>query len=945
MKFPRALRLITSMALLALTAPLFAQQTGSISGKITDTNGGVLPGVTVEARSNVLPGPRVSTSGGNGDYRLPALPPGEYTVVFNLSGMQSVTRKALVQLGQETNVDAKLGVAGLTEAVTVTAESSFIDKDTASIATGLSSNQLASLPLGTEYRDLMKVIPGITYTQDATRGPSSGGSGQDNVYQFDGVNVTLPLFGTLAAEPSSHDIAQVTVIKGGARAVDFERAGGFSIDSVSKSGTDTWTGQVNYRLQNSGMAANLKSGTLSRFEQDKSWATAGLGGPLVKDRLYFYGSYYRPSVSRNNRANLYGELPKYKSVRNEGFGKLTFTPSSKILLNLSYRQSKRLDESDLFASNAANTTGTGTQVKQKIITGDGSWIINPNSYATFKFTKFENPNQGRPDNTANVTISTTPGTKLDLANLDKIGRFAVPLPAAGQTAYNSFIQPLIDRYGYTANGVKTGGGIVGYGLLFDNDDFFRDAGQVGYNLTVGGSVKHDLHVGFQMYTDSEDLLRSSNGWGAISAPRGLTFQGRPVSYVAAFQQQGTGLAKPIHSEYKSQNIEFNDTIRFKDWTFNIGALASKDTLYGQGLKNDASTISGYTLSLGTKYKMYELPFSKMIQPRLSVNWAYNGKDTVYASYAQYKPAASSLPRAASWARNLATTIQAYFDETGTLFALDPVASSSGKLFVNDLTPRTTDEFVAGTARQVNTHLTARVYGRYRKGSHFWEDTNNTARTAFNPPATVNGVAVPKQLYIPDLTAKLAQIGSGSSYVIAELDGAFTKYWEGTVELEWRGSKGLANVSYTRSHYYGNFDQDNSTTSTANDGNIFIGSSNIGDGAGRQLWDNKTGDLHGDRPHMLKVSGIRNLPWKATAGFFFVFQSGHPWESTNYEIYRPLVGTSTSDTNRYAEPAGSRRGPNHYQLDFNYTQDVRLTDKIKGGQDEGPLRGHAGCGRH
>ena len=926
--FPRAQRVFLSLGLIALTAPLFAQQTGTITGKVTATDGSTLPGVTVEARSNVLPGPRVTTTGNNGDYRLPALPPGEYTVVFNLSGMQSVSRKALVQLSQETNVDAKLGVAGLTEAITVTAESSFVDKDTASIATGLSSNQLASLPLGTEYRDLMKVIPGITYTQDTTRGPSSGGSGQDNVYQFDGVNVTLPLFGTLAAEPSSHDIAQVTVIKGGARAVDFERAGGFSIDSVSKSGTDKWTGQVNYRLQNSGMAANLKSGSLSRYEQDKNWATAGLGGPLVKDRLYFYGSYYRPSVSRNNRANLYGELPQYKSTRNEGFGKLTFTPTSKILLNLSYRQSKRLDESDLFASNAANTTGTGTQVKQKIITGDGSWVINPNSYATFKFTKFENPNQGRPDNIANVTISTAAGTKLDLNNLDKIGRFAVPLPAAGQTAYNSFIQPLIDRYGYTANGVKTGGGIVGYGLQFDNDDFFRDAGQVGYNLTVGGSVKHDLHLGLQMYTDSEDLLRSSNGWGAISAPRGLTFQGRPVSYVAAFQQQSTGLAKPIHSEYKSQNIELNDTIHFKNWTFNIGALASKDTLYGQGLKEDSSTISGYVLSLGTKYKMYELPFSKMVQPRVSANWAYNGKDTVYASYAQYKPAASSLPRAASWARNLATTINAYFDETGTLFALDPVASSSGKLFVNDLTPRTTDEFVVGTARQMNTHLSARVYGRYRKGSHFWEDTNNNARQAFNPPATVNGVAVPKDLYVPDLSAKLAQIGSGSSYVIAELDGAFTKYWEGTVELEWRGSKGMANLSYSRSHYYGNFDQDNSTTSTSNDGNIFIGSSNIGDGAGRQLWDNKTGDLHGDRPHMLKVSGIRNLPWKGTAGFFFVFQSGHPWESTNYEIYRPLVGTSTSDTNRYAEPAGSRRAPNHYQLDFNYTQDLRLTAKIK-----------------
>jgi hypothetical protein len=932
MKFSRALRMLLSLSLAVLSTPLWAQQTGAIVGKVVDTSGGVLPGVTVEARSNVLPGPRTTVTSGAGDYRLPALPPGDYTVVFNLSGMQSTTRKAFVQLSQETTLDAILGVQGMTEAVTVTAESGFVDKDRSSIATGLSSRQLTTLPLGTEYRDLMKVIPGIQYTQDLTRGPSAGGSGQDNVYQFDGVNVTLPLFGTLAAEPSSHDIAQVTVIKGGARAVDFERAGGFSIDSVSKSGTDKWTGQVDYRLQNSGMAADLQSGSLSRFKQDKAWATVGLGGPLVKDRLYFYGSYYRPTISRDNRANLYGNLPPYKSTRNEGFGKLTFTPTSKILLNLSYRQSKRLDESDLFASNAADTTGTGTLIKQKIITGDGSWIINPNSYATFKFTKFENPNQGHPDNTANVTIGTAVGTRLDVANLDKIGRFSVPAPIAGQTAYNAFIQPLIDRYGYTANGVKTGGGLVGYGLQFDNDDFFRDGGQVGYNLTVGGGVKHDLHVGYQLYTDSEDLLRSSNGWGAISVPGGRTsFQGRPIYYLAAFQQQSTGLAKPIHSEYKSQNLEFNDTIRYKNWTFNLGALASNDKLYGQGLKNDDSTLSGYVLSLGTKYLMYELPFKKMIQPRLSATWAYNGKDTVYASYAQYKPGASSLPRAASWARNLATTINAYFDENGNLFATDPVASSSGKLFVKDLTPRTTDEFLVGTARQLNQHLSARVYARYRKGSHFWEDTNNNARQAFNPPASIQGasgpVPIPKDLYIPDLSARLAQIGSGSSYVIAELDGAYTKYWEGTLELEWQSAKGAANLSYTRSHYYGNFDQDNSTVAGLNDGNIFIGSSNIGDGAGRQLWDFKDGNLHGDRPHLLKASGYRSLPWKATAGAFFVFQSGEPWEAMSYEPYRALT-TSTSDTNRYAEPAGSRRGPNHYQLDFNYSQDIRMTDRFK-----------------
>ena len=100
----------------------------------------------------------------------------------------------------------------------------------------------------------------MQYTQDQTRGPSAGGSGQDNVYQFDGVNVTLPLFGTLSAEPASHDIAQITVIKGGARAVDFDRSGGFSIDSVSKSGTSRYSGQVSYQLQTEGMAADLASG-------------------------------------------------------------------------------------------------------------------------------------------------------------------------------------------------------------------------------------------------------------------------------------------------------------------------------------------------------------------------------------------------------------------------------------------------------------------------------------------------------------------------------------------------------------------------------------------------------------------------------------------------------------------------------------------------------------
>jgi hypothetical protein len=313
----------------------------------------------------------------------------------------------------------------------------------------------------------------------------------------------------------------------------------------------------------------------------------------------------------------------------------------------------------------------------------------------------------------------------------------------------------------------------------------------------------------------------------------------------------------------------------------------------------------------------------MIQPRVGGTWAYNSRDTVFASYAKYTPAASSLPRAASWDRNLiGTFIDAHFDVNGVLFATAPVGSSTGKLFVNDLTPRTNNEFLLGTARQLNSRWTARLYGRYREASHFWEDTNNNARVAFNPPADI-----PRTLYVPDLADKLTQIGSGgngSSYVIAELDGAYTKYYEATIESEWRGSQSFVRGSYTFSRYYGNFDQDNS--SIGNDDNIFIGSSNIADGAGRQLWDLKDGTLRGDRPHMLKLYGYRALPWNATAGAFAIAQSGQPWETWSYEPYIALT-TSTSDTARYAERAGARRSPAHYQLDLNYTQNFRLAPRL------------------
>jgi hypothetical protein len=908
------------LAVLLVSSSAHAQQTGSVAGRVVDTSDLALPGVTVEARADVLPAPRVAVTDGNGDYRLPALPPGNYTLTFTLSGMQTVERPATVQLALTTVVDATLGVAGLNEVVTVTASASLIDRSSAEIGTAIAAEQIRALPVGQQYRDLVKLIPGVQVSNDAVRGPSAGGSGQDNVYQFDGVNVTLPLFGTLSAEPASHDVEQVTTIKGGARAVDFERSGGFTIDSVSKSGTSRLSGLVSFQLQNSAMVAEQASGVSSRFESDRMWTTLNLGGPVLTDKLHFYGSYYRPETRRSNPSNNYGELPEFKSTRNEGFGKLTYTPNSSVLLHVSYRGSDRIDTGDVFAANASATSGTGSEAQQRIAIVEGSWIINNRSHATFKATRFNLETQGRPDHIAAASASQTLGTRIDLTQLDQIGRFSVPLPIAGQAAFNQFVQPLIDRYGYVDNGVRTGGGIVGFGQQFDDIDFFRDSVEGGYNIILGERVSHELHVGYQIYKDGEDLLRSSNGWGLITVPGGrISFNGTPIFFTAAFQQQGVGAVPTIHSEYLSHSFEVNDTIRWGNFTFNAGLLASNDSLYGQGLREDESTLSGYAAAPGNKYEMLDIPFTKMLQPRVSATWAYNGSDTVFTSYARYHPAASSLPRAASWDRNLATTINAHFDANGVMFATTPVASSSGKLFVDDLSPRSVDEVVVGTARQLSSNWTGRLYGRYRAARNFWEDTNNNGRILYDPPA-----GIPRELYIADLPQKLAQIGSGSTFVIAALDDAYTDYYEVSAESEWRGANAFVRGSYTWSRYTGNFDQDNSTLS--NDDNIFIGSSFIGDDAGRQLWNFRDGRLRGDRPHMLKLYGFYGLAWNASVGAFMFAQSGHPWEMWSYEPYIALT-TNTSDTGRFAETAGSRRTDPHYQLDVNYTQNVALAGRL------------------
>ena len=302
----------------------------------------------------MLPGPRDDRHRRERRVSPAGTAAGQLHRQFTLAGMQTVTRNAQVQLSQDTVADATLGVGGRLGERDRHRPAALVDKESAAITSGISNEQIQRLPVGQEYRDLIKLIPGVQVHAGHHRGPSAGGSGQDNVYLFDGVNVTLPLFGTLVGRTG---VARHRAGHGdqGRRAGGRFRslpADSRSIRSASRART-RYTGQVSYQFQNASMAADAARAAPSvAYKPDRSWSDRERRrpdppGPPVLLRLVLPSREPRGTTG----PTLYGALPNYQSTRNEGFGKLTFTPTQSILINGSYRDSKRVDTSDLFPAN------------------------------------------------------------------------------------------------------------------------------------------------------------------------------------------------------------------------------------------------------------------------------------------------------------------------------------------------------------------------------------------------------------------------------------------------------------------------------------------------------------------------------------------------------------------------------------------------------------------
>src|SRR5207248_3146916 len=185
------------VALLAAAPQAFAQgggasTTGTINGKVADSSGAVLPGVTVSATSASLMGVQTSVTDAGGNYRFPALPPGTYTVTFELPGFNTLKRENIqISMGFTAAVNVELAVASLTETVTVTGDSPVIDTSNTRVQQNFKLEALQEIPNARDMWSLLAVTPSVQMARIDVGGNRAGTQTTYTAYGYSGQNRVL----------------------------------------------------------------------------------------------------------------------------------------------------------------------------------------------------------------------------------------------------------------------------------------------------------------------------------------------------------------------------------------------------------------------------------------------------------------------------------------------------------------------------------------------------------------------------------------------------------------------------------------------------------------------------------------------------------------------------------------------------------------------------------
>src|SRR3954469_21807320 len=330
-------RLALVLVVLALVAPprlLLAQgvQTGTITGTVQSADGLTLPGVTVTASSPALQGQRSATTDVNGVYFIKGLPPGTYSVAFEISSFKPA-HKDNVTLGVGSTVDVgqTMALAGVAETVSVPAETPKPAALTVpTLSQAYSKAELDPLPVGRVPNQIADLAPGLTSNSpNVGQVNISGATAFDNVFMMNGVDINDNLFGTANNLFIEDAIEQTNVLTGGISA-EYGRFSGGVVNVITKSGGNTFSGSFRENFANPRWIEETprqKTAGINNPDLLGKSSEATFGGPIAKDRLWFFSSGRYELTDQNQTFILSDQAAVRHDTNKRGEIKFTGTPA------------------------------------------------------------------------------------------------------------------------------------------------------------------------------------------------------------------------------------------------------------------------------------------------------------------------------------------------------------------------------------------------------------------------------------------------------------------------------------------------------------------------------------------------------------------------------------------------------------------------------------------
>jgi hypothetical protein len=308
---PRALRALVTLICCLVPLAAAAQSTGTIRGLVRDADGGVLPGATVTVTSAATGQTLEATTTGAGVYAFAFLPPAEYSLSIEMSGFTPFKReRVVVNVAGTSVVDATLAPAGVTEEVTVQANVSQLQVDTSTLGGVVDSTMMTAVPLSSRnFTQVLALSPGVAsdvpnagaFGRNSVNIAANGARPWENSVILDGIVADNPMSlgfddaGDKTGVPvPSPDAIQEFRVQTGLYDAEYGRQGGAAVNVVTKSGTNRFSGSAYEFFRDDAMNANeffRKRAGQSKPVLEQNQYGATFGGPVLRDRLFFFGAY------------------------------------------------------------------------------------------------------------------------------------------------------------------------------------------------------------------------------------------------------------------------------------------------------------------------------------------------------------------------------------------------------------------------------------------------------------------------------------------------------------------------------------------------------------------------------------------------------------------------------------------------------------------------------